>query len=285
MFKKIYIIFLFTFNFIFSQEKKIFIFSEDRLPIEDAEIYIEDSIKFVSNKSGLFKINKYDLYKKIKIKHLNYKSNEIDSLFMIDTIFLIQKNNILNEVELVIKKKNLKNKTLYPPNSILSELGYYKGWSTTFSSEYATYISNEEKIIAKIKSIKIELMKGHWQKREALYMPFKVNLYTIDTITKMPQKKIIDEGILIKKDKSNEIEVDISEYDLDFPQNGIFVSVDILSSDYYYNNGFRFNKGPSFKYLKILKNQNYFTVKKVNENNDWNLITTFIFKFGIKIIY
>lgn len=103
-------------------------------------------------------------------------------------------------------------------------------------------------------------------------MPFKVSLFSVDSINKIPDKKLIDESIFVQKDKNNKIEIDVIEYDIDFPSNGVFVVVEILSVDYYVSKGFKYNKGPSFKYLEKLNNEN------------WEKIKDFIYKFGIEIL-
>lgn len=115
-------------------------------------------------------------------------------------------------------------------------------------------------------------------------MPFKVTLYSIDSISKLPSKRLLNKSIIIQKEKKNNLEIDISEYDIDFPISGIFVSIETLSAEFYVKKGFTYNVGPSFKYLRIINHKKNYTLRKENNKEEWELIKTFIYNFGIKII-
>ncbi|WP_339836503.1 hypothetical protein [uncultured Flavobacterium sp.] len=271
-------------NIIFAQKKILVIDKENKKPILNVAILINDTVKYISNEEGIIFIKDKDINKEVKVKHLIFEKIELENFINIDTIFLKDKIESLNEI--ILTKTNEKKivKTVFPPNSILSEFGFYKGWSTKLESEYATFLTNEDKKIAKIKSIIIELKKGHWVNKKNLMMPFKVNLYSIDSISKLPCKRLLNKSIIIQKEKNNNLEIDISEYDIDFPISGIFVSIETLSAEFYVKKGFKYNVGPSFKYLRIINHKKNYTLRKENNKEEWELIKTFIYNFGIKII-
>jgi hypothetical protein len=265
----------------FAQKRILVIDKENRNPIVNVAILINDTVKYASNDEGFFLIKNKDLKKEISLKHVSYETINLNELVNVDTIFFEKKINKLNEIILVNKKN--KELIILPPNSIISEFGFYKGHNTNLDTQYVTYIPNEIDSEYKIKSIIIELKKGHWKSENLNLMPFKLNLYSVDSILKIPLEKLIDESIYTKKENKNKIIVDVSDYNIDFKKGGIFVSVEILDIEEYVKDGFFYNSGPSFKYLKKLKQNDFFTLEKNNDKNEWKKLS-FVYNFGIKII-
>jgi hypothetical protein len=265
----------------FAQKRILVIDKENRNPIVNVAILINDTVKYASNDEGFFLIKNKDLKKEISLKHVSYETINLNELVNVDTIFFEKKINKLNEIILVNKKN--KELIILPPNSIISEFGFYKGHNTNLDTQYVTYIPNEIVSEYKIKSIIIELKKGHWKSENLNLMPFKLNLYSVDSILKIPLEKLIDESIYTKKENKNKIIIDVSDYNIDFKKGGIFVSVEILDIEEYVKDGFFYNSGPSFKYLKKLKQNDFFTLEKNNDKNEWKKLS-FVYNFGIKII-
>jgi hypothetical protein len=265
----------------FAQKRILVIDKENRNPIVNVAILINDTVKYASNDEGFFLIKNKDLKKEISLKHVSYETINLNELVNVDTIFFEKKINKLNEIILVNKKN--KELIILPPNSIISEFGFYKGHNTNLDTQYVTYIPNEIVSEYKIKSIIIELKKGHWKSENLNFMPFKLNLYSVDSILKIPLEKLIDESIYTKKENKNKIIIDVSDYNIDFKKGGIFVSVEILDIEEYVKDGFFYNSGPSFKYLKKLKQNDFFTLEKNNDKNEWKKLS-FVYNFGIKII-
>jgi hypothetical protein len=265
----------------FAQKRILVIDKENRNPIVNVAILINDTVKYASNDEGFFLIKNKDLKKEISLKHVSYETINLNELVNVDTIFFEKKINKLNEIILVNKKN--KELIILPPNSIISEFGFYKGHNTNLDTQYVTYIPNEIDSEYKIKSIIIELKKGHWKSENLNLMPFKLNLYSVDSILKIPLEKLIDESIYTKKENKNKIIIDVSDYNIDFKKGGIFVSVEILDIEEYVKDGFFYNSGPSFKYLKKLKQNDFFTLEKNNDKNEWKKLS-FVYNFGIKII-
>lgn len=150
-----FFLFILICNLTCAQEKVIFVFTNSKQPVQDVAFYIDDTIKYVSNEFGFVNVNKKDLLRSVKIKHVSYQEFEINELISTDTIFLKEKVELLNEVLITEKDKKVGTKIIFPPNSFLSEFGHYKGWATTFEAKYATYIPFEKKKRPKLKVLEL----------------------------------------------------------------------------------------------------------------------------------
>jgi hypothetical protein len=278
-------IFIIVFTNVFSQEKKIFVTSKSNLPVQDVAFLLNDTVRYVTDDLGNVYIRKNDLHNTFKVRHLTHELLEVSNLIDVDTIRLKETTESLEEIILSAKKKKSVSKAISPTNSILSEFGFYKGWTTELEANYATFVSNSLNIDAEIKFITLELKKCHTQNADNLFMPFKVNIYSVDSLSKFPKVKLLDKSILVQKAGSNHLEIDISQYNIIFPLNGIYISVEILSADYYVRNGFFYNVGPSFKYLKKLNETDFYTVKKSLNSDEWHKIESFVYNFGIIVEY
>ncbi|MDQ6472480.1 hypothetical protein RB619_17700 [Flavobacterium sp. LHD-80] len=127
----------------------------------------------------------------------------------------------------VIVNSNFKSK---------QELSFFEklnSFETNFSwnNKAATYIpkGSENK---EIKKLLFSVSDCHGVKN-LKYLPFKVNLYTVDSL-KMPGKPILEQDILVKKD-DNEYwtKVDISKFKITIPEEGIFIVFIILEEKEY----------------------------------------------------
>lgn len=66
------------------------------------------------------------------------------------------------------------------------------------------------------------------------YLPFSANIYSVDTLTKLPKDPIIKEKIIVrKKDNKYWVKVDVSEYQIKIPPEGLFIIMEILDKDTY----------------------------------------------------
>jgi hypothetical protein len=66
------------------------------------------------------------------------------------------------------------------------------------------------------------------------YLPFKVNFFTVNIETGKPDKKILPEDILLRKNnKKKWFEVDFSNYNINVPPEGMYVAFIILDSKDY----------------------------------------------------
>lgn len=194
-----------------AQSKKVLIFSDSGSSVSDALLLIDNSPKYISDSIGFVTIKNIDFDKEITIRHLNFETKTFTKWSLKDTLFLNERKHTLNEVELKVKRKKSKTLQLFPTKNFSNSMPKNFGKSSSISQnvEIAVFFPNQDstrtKIIKKIliptndyKIIK-SLQSGKTSKRKnAKYSPFKINLYTIDSIIGIPKDKIFEEYFVIK---------------------------------------------------------------------------------------
>lgn len=70
------------------------------------------------------------------------------------------------------------------------------------------------------------------------FYPFRVRIYEKDTINNTIGKDILGKNLIVKRNKGQGhwLEVDVSEYNIELPEKGIFVGLEVLPSEYYLSN-------------------------------------------------
>lgn len=234
---KLYFLLLLTFQSIFSQEvqhnsnKNLFTAhvysSASRLPIANATIKTSSKNElryFITDTEGKFEMPNY--YKKeidyIEISSLGFKKVVLD--IILDSIYLENDVNELDEVFI-----NSKSKITYQ----LSAFEKFNTFETNFSwdNKAAVYIpsNGEHKEIKKL----LFAVSDYGGVKNLKYLPFKVNIYTVDSFG-LPDKPILSQDIEIKKeDDKNWTKVDISKSKIIIPAQGIFVVFIILDKKDY----------------------------------------------------
>lgn len=295
--KVLQIILFFAFLNIYAQEIKEYriLSVVDSMPIENAYITADNWLKTITDKKGFFKLS--GDYQNIQISHLAFKAKIVKYKTMIinKITYLEADEKVLNEVIITNKKKI---KTLLPSN----DYKFFKrdSYMVNQNSVYTTFIPNEIENTCFINKIIIEV--GDNMNSSKLYnIPFRVNLYTVNNNTGLPDKKILDESILTsqnKNRKNNFIYVDIRDFDIEFPKEGIFVAVESLNLLELEEMKTLSGQLPSFK---AIKNKNkYVTYSRIYS---WDRLTKtkdtiykdwidkilplpkFVFNFGIEVQY
>ncbi|MBF4518772.1 hypothetical protein IRZ71_20650 [Flavobacterium sp. ANB] len=236
LFNLIFILLL-TFHNLFSQVIKNqdysnliigYVYSRNNgLPIEKATIKTSSKNElryFTTDINGKFEIpntpqNKIDFF---EISSLGFK--KVLNKIITDTIYLENYTNQLNEVII-----NSKSKTKYKL-SIIEKLNNFE---TNFSWENkaAVYIpkSNQNNCIKNL----LFAISDYGGVKNLKYLPFKVNLYTVDSLGK-PLKPVFEKDIISKKNDDNSLtKVDISKFKITIPDEGIFVVFIILEKKDY----------------------------------------------------
>jgi hypothetical protein len=66
------------------------------------------------------------------------------------------------------------------------------------------------------------------------FEPFLIQLYSVDSVYGKPYKPLLKEALLLRASKSNKWnEFDLSQYVIQVPSNGIFVSISLLTQEEY----------------------------------------------------
>ncbi|WP_264543774.1 MULTISPECIES: carboxypeptidase-like regulatory domain-containing protein [Flavobacterium] len=231
---KIYLIFFLLFiDYTYSQEFAFegYVFSkETKMPIEGASITFNFggiTLTKISDIKGRFKINDTNSLKSVKISHLSYQIREYSKIS--DTIFYLEEIvRNLDQVNLV----NYKNNQIYtlPFTNKLKKSTCNFSWNNTIAVFIPSEESNKSRII---KNLIYEI--SDFQGVKGLeYLPFKANLYSVDNLSGLPEKPILENSIETKKnDKNRYVKIDVSQYNLTIPAEGIFIVLEILNKDKY----------------------------------------------------
>jgi hypothetical protein len=122
----------------------------------------------------------------------------------------------------------------------LGNLANYTFRSTSafgFGSQKVNYIPNNG-ITGKIKSIRYYMQE--LSIKDSKYRPFRVRIYekkeNSDSVgCDLLKKELI---VMLPRREENWLDVDISQFDISFPSDGIFVGLETLSAEYYLRNGY-----------------------------------------------
>lgn len=279
-------LFLFlTFINVSAQTKKSIVCSEDNKPISDALLIIGNTPKYITDSIGSVYINSVDFDKEITIRHLNFETKSFVNWNNQDTLFLLGKKYNLDEIELVAKKKKIKTKQIFPTKNFrnVSFENWGKSSGISENIEIAVFFPNKNNIQTKIikkvliptndyKVIENLVSMNTSKRKNAKYSPFKINLYTVDSIIGIPKDKIFEESFIIKCELNEEFA--ILEFDKDeefkFPKEGVFIVIKNLTKEEYKELGYDFV--PGIKQIGVSKNNKflpYFRYLHQGENALW----------------
>jgi len=280
---------------------------EGNAPVAYAHILLDHKIYTYSDDKGEFSIATKQLFDTITISHLSYKTLSLSRAdFIKNNIIIVdEKQNELKEVSITVSKKKKKAETLLPEKSLRDKLYSKDNHRLVIETvpdsrkegaapdailiSKAVYVPNEKQIEnAVIKKIILTSNPKKKQDNEP-YAPFKVNLMTFDTITKLPGEKIFAEDLAVGKRRGETVIIDLSREDLiTFPKEGICVVVSVYDTMYYLNMGNL--TPPAFKPALIPKSSAFreYTFGLLGdywEEASYSIERTQCFDFGIEIEY
>lgn len=264
----------------------------DSTAIESANIFIDDKFFTNSDNQGYFSINTIKDFTTLKISHIIFGNTFFtkDVIINTDKIYIEEKTNNLEEVKIGFQKKI--KKIIFPEKDILSLKK--NGVSFPFNSEVAIYVPNDDQLEEySIKKIIIKTEKNQFIKNNnSKYVPFEVNLYSVDSIKGLPDEKIFKDNFFAVRNKTEDnVTIDLSYISrTQFPKNGIFIVIGLFDEDYYNKMGY-FEK-PSFKVVRKKKKSNFKEYHRMligGEKGDWiepmySKVNLQCFYFGLEII-
>ena len=255
---KNFILFTLFFSINIFSQKKINIASSAKIPIIDALLIIDNTPRYISDSIGNVEIKFEDLKSSISIRHLNFKPKTFENWINQDTLFLEEKLEELQSIEIIASNKTKKKiETLFPKSSarnILPE-NFGKSGSLNNNIELALFFPNEKykgKVIKKVhvhtndyKVIEDLKNKKSTKRKGAKNSPLKVNFYSVDSIYFVPKEKIFKEDFIIACQNNEEFAILELTFDeeFEFPLNGVFISIKNLSKEEYNNLGIDFPPG------------------------------------------
>jgi hypothetical protein len=285
--------FFFIFLLYFScnaQEKKIvFCDISSKETIENVHVVSKDNVYISNNEGNVFLSSR--LNDLLKASHLSYNDNCFFLKDTQDTLFLRPKDIILNEV--IIKGNKVKTKKIFPKKDVNHY--YTKNWGKSPPIDkklsLAIFFPNEDKsrkqVIKKILVATSDYQIYDFNKNESIkmkgakYSPFKVNLYSVDSINFKPKEMIFENDFIIQLEKNKEYaELKINE-EFNLPNDGIFIVISNLEKNELEQLGY--NGYPGIDTIGISDKNINFPFKRNNAiKGDWSLDT---FLYERKITY
>ena len=100
-----------------------------------------------------------------------------------------------------------------------------------FGGQYGTYIKNENKKTGLVKAVSFYIAKVGFPDA-----PFRIRIYAKDQVNECPGKDLLNESVIVSNTKGEGwFTIDISEYGINFPLDGIYVMMEwVYSGDQYY---------------------------------------------------
>ncbi|WP_223033864.1 peptidase associated/transthyretin-like domain-containing protein [Hanstruepera marina] len=189
------------------------------------------------------------------VTSLGYKDVTVPTSELSDTILMDEEVSQLNEVVLIADNRKFTEETLKP----YLDDDYYHCWLPTIESEIAVIFRNPDTDLKKLSTIHfpITLESKDWKKRKkknAEKKPFstlfKVKFY--ENNNGLPGQVLTYDNIVFKAtEKNGDVHnLDVSAYNITFPENGFFVSLQVL--------GYTDTQG------KLLPNKKYKEIKSKN---------------------
>lgn len=224
-----------------------------------------------TNAQGVFNLDKKIPY--IKISCIGYIALELNVAAIKDTVFLHRSNEELKEIS--VNGKERKKISIFPSKNINNFLPKNYGTGAPISSILikAVYIPNENKtttrIISKIifyptdyQTVSLVDKKKLKKQKDQKYAPFKINLYTVDTLIGIPIKRIFAKDIVVQlKDDERFLSYELSlDQQINFPTEGVFIAFSSFEKNYYEALGFK--SGPAFKVIGITDESKFKTFQK-----------------------
>lgn len=263
---KLVFFFFLIFHLTYSQVKYSIYDSQTKLPISYANIWKEKILYTSSDSLGEFIVKDKDLKNNFKITAIGFN----------DTIIKLNENNIyirpskilLDEVK-IIKRKNAKT----------VKIGKAKRGDTVYGVQYdaknaecAKYFSNQNNGITFL--IKLKFYVQTSDKNRIVNLVF----YSVGTNGE-PKEILNSENKIIHFKKGNYIiEVDVSDLNIEFPKEGIFVVIQYLlleqNKNYakpYYPNAFVYEPLIGVNYCNEYKDTWYLEDDKWEKNNRFSI--------------
>lgn len=209
---------------------------ESKYPVSYATISFGDGQGLFADDEGVFIFNKklYPDVDSLYISALGFKELALTTTDLPKIIELHSEVNKLDEVVITVTRgRKFKKETIKP----YLDDDYYKCWLPTIESEIAVFFPNDNEKLKKITSVlfPITLESRDWKKRKRANADkrkfstlFKVKFYRNDS--GRPGDPMTYSNIVFRATEKHgdEFELDVSEHDLFMPNNGFFVSLQVL---------------------------------------------------------
>jgi hypothetical protein len=268
--KKLPLILFLIYNLSFSQISRHQIFNfktNEPIPFSAIIIINNEQISFYSDEKGIFNIDKSKI-DSIRISCLGYIDLNINTNQLTDTLFITPKVNQLNEI--IIKQNHLRIKNIKPKKAKLI-------FNLTPKSQLGILVQNKKnEKNTYLEKIHIPIRNQTWTLKKSFNSVFKIHLFS--NKNNVPDVPLIDKPFIIfcNQDSKNFIEINVSEEEINFDENGFFICIEMLGE---IDNERNLKKNklvlPAFEFTnKESKNISITTYSKnyFSRNEQWQLI-------------
>jgi hypothetical protein len=250
---------------IYSQNKTIITYDiTENKTIENVNFIFTDGTNYSSNKNGRV-ILKSTPSENITITHIAYDTINTKISSLRDTLYLNKRITKLNEI--VISKK--KTKIIYPKKSAgnLNPRNYGTSAPLDEKTIYATYVPNNLNVNFLINNIKLQptdfsiayfknrgVIKTELYKNQK-YAPFKLNLYTVDSIEGIPDKPFFEKDFILKLEEGKKYVTLNLDNHIEINKSGFFIVLSSFSNEEHKK--MTFERSPAFKHIQANKDIAY----------------------------
>lgn len=167
----------------------------------------------------------------IFVTSVGYKPlmNKRDQILVLNKKIALEPENILIQ-EVSVHPRKIRTKKL--GNSAIMTI-YSSG--SYFGQQMVLFIpsNNMKATVLKLRYCLASIIMPH-----TTFYPFRVRIYDKDTVNNTIGKDILGKNLIVNlnKGQGHWLEVDVSDYNIELPKNGIFVGLEILPSEYYLSN-------------------------------------------------
>ncbi len=234
-----------------------------KMPIPYLNIWIEnEDVGTTSNKEGEFNLEMDDKTKTIVFSAIGYETKKMQGDFLNDLVVL-NPNSIKLEEVVINAKKETKNKVIGKFKKSGHNIFFGCSGKPIIRAKFFTYDKsfNETPFLSKIK-----VLTSSGVKKGA---KFNIRLYTVGKDGK-PNEYLYDKNIIgIAKKGDHKTEIDISNLDIIFPEEGFFVSFEwLIIEENKYETEYK-RPGSKKKYKRIGYSPSVGTVPTLTDENNW----------------
>lgn len=225
-------IFLSPVNYGFGQETLIegkVIDRETRQPVIFATVEIK-ALKTgtYTDSAGNFSIRSENSDDTLEFNSLGYEMQKYSIGDLNNSMRIIElKPHIFELKEVVVVPKKVKSMRL----GITSKKPWRFQIANIFGGQYGTYINNENKKTGHVRAVSFYITEIGFPDA-----PFRIRIYAKDQLNGCPGKDLLNESVIVSNTKGEGwFTVDVSEYGIDFPLDGMYVMMEwVYSGDQYY---------------------------------------------------
>lgn len=201
--------------------------SKQPIAYSTIEIKIQKTGTYTDS-TGNFSIKIEDLSDTLEFNSLGYEMQRYPAGDFRDSITIIELTPHIFELqEVVVVPKKVKTKRL---GTIAR-----KPWSfqvaNIFGGQYGTYIKNEIQKTGYVTAVSFYIAEVGFPDA-----PFRVRIYAKDQDNQCPGEDLLNESVIVSNPNGvGWFTVDISEYEIEFPMDGMYVMMEwVYSGDQYY---------------------------------------------------